>query len=89
MASAQQIAAALADLSTADQTLSVQNYAIDHVVAGGAADGSTAVFLSIGGSVLQVPYLDSLTSPVAAQMVRVLIANNSPTILGRVIGTTS
>lgn len=70
----------------ANATVTRGNYLIDHVVPGGASDGTTAVFVNISGSVLQVPYLDSLTSPVAGQMVCIEIINSSPQIHGRVIG---
>lgn len=77
----------IASLSDQDQQLSVQNYLIDHVGATSTTtDGVAGVFLLIGSDVVQAPYLDSLTSPVAGQKVRVLIVNNSPTILGRVVG---
>jgi hypothetical protein len=82
------LADAIKGLGAQDQALSVQNYLIDHVVTSSppTTDGATAVFLNIGGSIVQAPYLDSLTTPLANQLVRVLIVNNSPTILGRVIG---
>lgn len=83
------VAATIAGLSDADQQLSIRNYVIDHVSSGGSGattDGATAVFLNINGDVVQSSYLDSLTSPIAGQTVRVLIVNNSPTILGRPIG---
>lgn len=80
------LADALMGLTDEEQKLSVQNYVVDHVVAGGSADGVTAVFLAVGGSIVPAPYLSSYTSPAAADQVRVLIVNNSPTILGRPIG---
>lgn len=73
----------------ADATVTRANYPIDRTVAGGASDGTTAVYVAItgpGAAATLTPYLDSLTSPVAGQMVCVLIINNSPLILGRVIG---
>jgi hypothetical protein len=87
MANTTSLADALTGLTASDQQLSIQNYVIDHV--GSAAtttDGVAGIFLQIGADVVQSAYLDSLTSPVAGQKVRVLIVNNSPTILGRVVG---
>lgn len=76
--------------------VSMQNYTIDHVgTTATTTDGAVGVFLDISGdstpttsgtTVQQSPYLDSLTSPVKGQVVRVLIVNGSPTILGRVVG---
>lgn len=82
------LADAIKGLGAPDQALSVQNYLIDHVVTSSppTTDGATAVFLNIGGSVVQVPYLDPLTSPAAGQLVTVLIVNSSIRILGRVVG---
>lgn len=84
------LADAITDLSAADQQLSVQNYTVDHIDITGAStrDGSTGAFLAIAGtgaSATQAAYLDSY-APVAGNTVRVLIVNNSPTILGRVSG---
>lgn len=82
------LADAIKGINAQDQTLSIQNYQIDHVVTVSppTTDGAPAVFLNVGGSIQQAPYLDSLTSPAANQWVRVLVINNSPTILGRIVG---
>lgn len=62
------------------------NYYIDHIVAGGASDGTTAVYLNIGGTVQIVPYVEMVTPPAAGQMVSVEFVNSAPLIRGRVIG---
>lgn len=91
------LATALANQAAAGQEISVQNYKIDHVTTASppTTDGATAVYLDISGdststtsgtTVQQSAYLDSLTSPLKGQLVRVLLVNGSPLILGRVVG---
>lgn len=84
------LADAITGLTASDQQLSIQNYTIDHIDITGAStrDGSTGAFLAIAGTganATQAPYLASYV-PTAGDTVRVLIVNNSPTILGRVAG---
>lgn len=84
------LADAITGLTAADQQLSVQNYTVDHIDITGAStrDGSTGAFLAIAGTganATQAAYLASY-APVAGDTVRVLIVNNSPTILGRISG---
>jgi hypothetical protein len=78
----------IADALTPEELqFSVANYVIDHIGSTATTtDGMAGVFLQVGSEVQQAPYLDSLTSPVAGQTVRVLIVNGSPTILGRPVG---
>lgn len=83
------LADALAGMA-ADQRLSVQNYSVDHIDNTGAStrDGSVGAFLAIAGTgvnATQAPYLASY-APALGDTVRVLIVNDSPTILGRVSG---
>jgi hypothetical protein len=82
------LAGTITDLTDAPR-IAIQNYTIDHVAAAGTGtttDGTAGVFLAIGPDVVQAPYLDSLTAPTAGQTVRVLMVDNSPLILGRLIG---
>jgi hypothetical protein len=73
-------------LSDQEQQISIQNYVVATVTAGASLDGVAAVFLTIGPNTVPAPYLSSYTSPTVGDTVRVLIVNQSPTILGRVIG---
>lgn len=73
-----------------DQRLAVENYTVDHIDNTGAStrDGSVGAFLAIAGTganATQAPYLASY-APAAGDTVRVLIVNDSPTILGRISG---
>lgn len=78
---------AVVEKSTLNHVVSYKNYKIDHVVAGGSAtaDGAAGILLDIGdGNLEQAPYLGSLLSPMAGQMVHVKIVNGSPLIIGRI-----
>lgn len=74
--------------ATADNsTMSIQNYVIASMgPTSTTVDSVPGMFLNIGGTPVQVPYPDSITSPAAGQTVRVLMINNVPTVLARVIG---
>ena len=79
---------AIADFTTTYQDphrLTVLTGAIDHITPGGAADGTTAAFVTVLGSTLPAPYCASYT-PVAADKVAVLLIDGSPLILGKITG---
>lgn len=55
------------------------------VTAGAAADGFNAVTVTVRGSTIDAPYLDSY-SPTLGDLVAVLLVDNAPLILGVVVG---
>lgn len=73
------------------QTRLIQNYAVSVVTASAAGlvaagdNGAAAAFIDVGGTNVPAPYLASYT-PVVGHTVAVDFRNNSPLILGRVIG---
>lgn len=58
---------------------------IASVTAGAAADGNSAVSVTIGGDVVASPYVSGY-APIVGHRVYVLINKGSPLIAGRVIG---
>lgn len=64
------------------------NGTIASVTANAAADGNSAVTVTVLGSTIAAPYLESYT-PTVGDMVRVEFTNGSPLILGAVIGLPS
>lgn len=58
---------------------------VDSVTPGAAADGNAAVSVTVLGSMQQAAYLASYT-PVADDMVAVLLTAGAPLVLGQVIG---
>lgn len=78
----------LADIDSAQipgEVLLLRLGTIATVTSGAAADGNAAASVTVKGSTTPAPYLSSYT-PTVGHTVAVLLVNNSPLILGRVIG---
>lgn len=77
--------ATVLDEATPAHPLRLRFGTISSVTTGGAADGTNAAFVTVGGDTIPAPYNAGYT-PVAGDFVAVLLCDGSPLILCKVTG---